>query len=104
MGKDFNIDGDVGIGELSPGSTGRRWEPEEGVKKLNERIHKDSKFADDYKNHPFKFSKPAKSAVKNKVLRCDSCGHIIRGSRNTVSMICPSCKIYSSVQEVVYVE
>ena len=35
--------------ELPAGSP-RRYEPEEGVRKLNERIHKESKTADDWKN------------------------------------------------------
>ena len=32
---------DLGIGELSPGVTKRRWEPEGGINKHNERIHRE---------------------------------------------------------------
>ena len=44
-------------GELSPGSTKRRWIPEGGEQRLRDRIHKESKFVDDHKNLPFTFAK-----------------------------------------------
>jgi hypothetical protein len=81
----------------SPGSE-RRWEPEGGVKKHNERIHRESKFVDDRKNLPFTFSKPVKSR-KNMDAFCKKCGRGISVSRNTVGIICPSCNLYVSVEE-----
>jgi DNA-directed RNA polymerase subunit RPC12/RpoP len=96
MGK-FTVDGD--IGELSPGSTPRRWEPEGGVRKHNERIHRESNFADQYKNLPFSFSKPRKSGRKE-YMACTNCGHIVHLSVNTVGIICNECKTYNEVKEV----
>jgi len=90
----------LGIGELRPGATGRRWEPEEGVSKLNKRIHKESKFADDNKNLPFSFNKPLKSKVKSSFVKCDNCGNISMGTRYTIGIICRSCGEYSKVSEV----
>jgi hypothetical protein len=86
--------------ELPAGSTPRRWEPEEGVKKLNERIHKESKAADDWKNLPFSFRKPPKAMGRNTAVKCDSCGHITHGTTATVGMICTSCGKFSTVTEV----
>ena len=85
--------------ELNPGSTGRRWIPEGGVRKHNERIHRESKFADDYKNLPFEFSKPKKSK-RSITVKCKSCGYITSVSKNTIGMICPECKKYSAVEVV----
>ena len=82
--------------ELSPGSVGRRYEPECGVRKHNERIHKESKFADDNKNLPFSFSKPKKSG-RTSFVECDNCGHVTAASINTVGKICSNCKKFSTV-------
>jgi len=87
------------FGDLTPGSVGRRWEPAGGIKKHNERIHRESKFVDDHKNLPFTFSKPKKQTV-NKLVQCVSCGHITYASKNTVGVICSECKQYSEVKEV----
>lgn len=83
--------------ELSPGSTNRRWEPEGGVKKHNERIHRENKVD---KNLPFSFSKPQRPK-KSKKARCTKCGHITFVPKNTVGMICFNCKKYATVEEVV---
>lgn len=88
-----------GSKELSPGSTGRRYEPASGVKKHNERIHKESKYMDDNKKLPFTFSKPKKSQ-KTKLVKCKNCGDIKRVNKNTVGVICESCKQYSGVEEI----
>jgi len=96
---DFKIEGDLGIGELSPGSTGRRWEPEEGVGKLKKRIHKESSYADHHKNLPFKFSKP-KHGNRKQYMKCTNCGEIVYVSVNTVGIICNNCKAYVNVKEV----
>ena len=85
--------------ELSPGAAGRRWEPEEGVKKLNKKIHRESKYMDDHSKLPFTFSKPKKHQ-KSKYVRCLNCGYVTIASKNTVGIICKECKAYSSVEEV----
>ena len=85
---------------LSPGVTDRRWTPSGGLKRHNEKIHRESKFADDHKNLPFSFSKPKKSRGTSMHVACDNCGHIISATSVTVGLICPSCKKFSSVTEV----
>lgn len=90
--------------ELPAGSTNRRYEPAAGVKKHNERIHKESKYADNYKNLPFSFKKPSKPIGRSSYVSCDNCGHIIVGTTATVGMICKSCGKFSSVSEVAYDE
>ena len=87
------------VGELSPGATGRRYEPVEGTSNLNKRIHKESAYADKYKNLPFSFSKP-KKAPKSEVKICNNCDAYVSVTKNTVGVICSSCKTYSSVREV----
>jgi len=90
---------DLGIGELSPGSTPRRYEPEGGVKKHNERIHRESKYVDEHKNLSFKFSKP-KSPGRQKYVRCNGCSSISRTSINTVGIICDHCHNYCGVEDI----
>ena len=84
---------------LDPGVTKRRWEPEKGTRKLNERIHRESKSVDDHSNLPFTFSKPSKPKRHNAV-ECKDCGHMASVPVNTVGMICTECKKYVSVEEV----
>ena len=91
---------DAGIGELRPGVTPRRWEPEGGVGKLNERIHRESKQADTHKNLPFSFRKPYKQLGRNSVIRCNNCGNVTYGSSATVGIICKKCNEFSTVTEV----
>ena len=90
---------DLGIGELSPGATPRRWEPEEGTKKLNERIHRESKYTDDHMNLPFKFSKPVGSK-RQKTVQCTKCDTYYRVNITTVGLVCNTCHKYSSVKDV----
>ena len=99
MANEFNIDGDIGISGLKAGATPRRWVPEEGERKLRERIHRESRISDQ-KNLPFTFSKPKKSS-RSKVVSCNNCGHIGIANINTVGKICRCCSEYSSVTEVV---
>lgn len=94
-----NLDKEPINQELSPGTTGRRYIPEGGIRKHNERIHRESKLADKYGNLPFTFSKPSKPP-KTKYVECEVCGHITRAQKNTVGMICSNCKKYVSVKEV----
>jgi len=77
----------------------RRWEPEGGVRKHNERIHRESKEVDRYSNLPFTLSKPQKPKKHIDVV-CDACGYCVRVPKNTVGMICLSCKKYSSVKAI----
>ena len=86
--------------ELPAGATPRRYEPECGVQKHNERIHRESKIADDHKNLPFSFRKPPKPMGRNMAVSCDKCGHITYGTTATVGMICTSCGKFSTVSEV----
>ncbi len=83
---------------LPPGSP-RRWEPEQGIKKHNEHIHRESKYADDHKNLPFSFSKP-KRDIKCTLFVCNSCGEFMYSSINTVGVICRSCKKFVKVSKV----
>ena len=88
-----------GSRELTPGAVGRRYEPEVGVQKHNERIHKESKWADDNKNLPFTFSKP-KKAQRQKLVKCKNCGALKYVNKTTVGIICNECKEYSGVEEI----
>lgn len=90
---------DIGVGELRPGATKRRWEPECGINKHNERIHKESKQSDG-SNLPFSFRKPLKSKGSFAIIKCNNCGNITSGSTITVGIICKKCGKYSSVTEV----
>ena len=92
--------GTLGVGELRPGATARRWEPDGGIKKLNERIHRESRFADTHKNLPFSFRKPPKAVGRNTFLVCDNCGAYISGTSATVGVICRSCNKFSTVTEI----
>lgn len=87
--------------KLTPGSTPRRYEPVGGLKKHNERIHRESKQADDWKNLPFTFRKPPKPRGRSTYVKCDNCGYITSGTTATVGIVCPECKKFSSVSEVV---
>lgn len=86
--------------ELPAGSTPRRYEPEGGVKKLNERIHRESRYIDHHKNLPFTFRKPPKPTGRNAYIQCDNCGHVTGGSTTTVGVICNNCGKFSTVSEV----
>jgi predicted Zn-ribbon and HTH transcriptional regulator len=87
------------MGELNPGSTPRRWDPPGGIKAHNEKIHRESKFADDHKKLPFTFSKPAKGR-KIEDFRCVECGRIFSASKNTVMCICPDCKKLTKAERI----
>lgn len=87
--------------ELTPGSTGRRWTPPGGLKRHNERIHKESKFADDHKDLPFSFSKPSKPKGRSAYIKCNNCGYVTSGTTATVGIVCPECKKFSTVTEVI---
>ena len=82
--------------ELTPGATGRRYEPVEGTKRHNERIHRESRLAD-AKGLPFSFSKPYRPTGRISIKLCAECGHAASVKENTISMICSSCKQYVKV-------
>lgn len=100
MSNDKHTFDGMGIGELRPGVTPRRYEPEGGVGKLNERIHRESKFADTHKNLPFSFRKPYKPVGRASAVQCDNCGNITYGTSATVGIICKKCNKFSTVTEV----
>lgn len=82
---------------VEPGSTPRRWLPDEGERKLREKIHRESKL-DDQKNLPFTFSKPKRGGKQNQ-FKCE-CGHVFLASKNTVMVICSKCKQLSKVEKM----
>jgi len=86
-----------GSRELSPGEVKRRYEPEGGLKKHRERIHKESVYADSNLNLPFKFSKPKKLG-RREIKRCSECGKQIHTSINTVGFICTNCNKFVKVE------
>jgi len=77
----------------------RRWLPEGGEDKLRNKIHKESKFADDHKKLPFTFSKPKKSG-KSVYFQCVECGRVITAGPNTIMCVCPDCKKVTKVERV----
>src|SRR3989339_1941819 len=81
----------VGKQELSPGSTGRRYEPVGGITRHNKRIHDESKLMDTYGKLPFTFSKPKKDG-RHKLVKCTNCGVTKYVNKNTVGIICSNCK------------
>jgi hypothetical protein len=87
------------MGRLAPGTTKRRWEPEEGIRKHNEKIHRESKYVDEHKNLPFKFSKP-KKPKRTCYVECVECGSIYCVPINTVGVVCKQCDKYVSTKEV----
>ena len=93
------INTDIGTQELTPGATGRRYEPQGGVARHNARIHRESKQVDAHGKLPFTFSKPKKDS-RTKLAKCDNCGVIKCVNKNTISIICSSCNTYSTIQEV----
>lgn len=83
-----------------PAGTPRRYEPTLGVKKHNERIHRESRHTDHYKNMPFTFSKPPKARGSSIYVKCDNCGNVTSATTITVGIICKKCSKFSSVTEV----
>lgn len=92
-----------GSKELTPGATPRRYAPAVGIKKHNERIHRESKWVDDNKGLPFSFSKPKKPA-RGIVVKCLNCSKLTHATINTVGIICTGCNTYSRVEEIEYGE
>lgn len=104
MNKEFIKDMSRGIkthdvgGEISPGSVGRRYEPKLGLKKHNERIHKENKKSDGNTSLPFTFSKipkPKKTVIKV----CSNCDREVFVQKDTVGVICSHCHTFAKVKE-----
>jgi len=72
--------------------------PEGGERKHREKIHRESKLADQ-KNLPFTFSKP-KQGGKQVWFRCAECNYIFSASKNTVLVICRECKKLTKVEKM----
>lgn len=85
-----------GAKELPAGVTPRRYEPATGLKRHNERIHRESKVMDKHGNLPFTFSKPKKEAA-SKLVACVNCNYTTVATKNTIGIICPQCKQFSKV-------
>lgn len=86
------------MGELSPGSTPRRWIPEGGIKKHVDKIRRESKIAD-AKKLPFTFSKPPRR-VKHQWFECVVCGRELEAPINTIMCVCPVCKKVTKVKVI----
>lgn len=82
--------------ELSPGSK-RRYEPEGGIGKHNERIHRESAISKN-KNLPFTFTKPKSNLGQSTSCACSNCGHVLSCTTATVAIICPKCHKFSKVK------
>jgi rubrerythrin len=83
---------------LEPGATPRRYTPASGEKKHNERIHRESKIADN-KNLPFTFNKPKKPG-RSSYFSCNNCGYVFNASVNTIGVVCNECKKFSTCSEL----
>lgn len=87
------------MGELSPGSTPRRWVPPGGERKHREKIHKESALTDKYKKLPFTFSKPPHNKQSN-MFKCSNCGHLFFASKDTLMVICSGCKKLAKAEKI----
>ena len=77
---------------------GRRWVPEGGLQKLKNKIHRESKAADDFKKLPFTFSKPIRKS--HAVFVCVECERMFDAPKNTVMVVCPDCKKLVKVRKL----
>lgn len=80
-----------------PLEDGRRWVPEGGLQKHRDKIHKESKVADN-KNLPFTFSKPIRKSYT--LFECVECGKVISASKNTYMLACSECKKLTKVRKI----
>ena len=87
------------MAELDPGSTKRRWIPDGGLNNHRDKIHRESKFVDDYKNLPFSFSKPQRNK-KTVLFKCIECGRYLYAPINTFMCGCPVCKKATKVERI----
>lgn len=87
------------MAEIAPGSADRRYDPEIGLGKHRERIHRESKRSDE-KNLPFTFSKPKRGSPSNVLYECEECGDELFSGKNTFMVICTTCKAVRKVVKV----
>jgi len=76
---------------------GRRWIPEGGLQKHRERIHRESKIADN-KKLPYVFSKPIRKSYA--LFECEECGRVFSAAKNTVMVICSTCKKLTRAKQI----
>ena len=73
---------------------------EMGIAKYKNRIHKESKIADDQKNLPYKFSRPPRAGKpRNVYFECVACGHESAVTEDTILVICGGCKHLNRVKD-----
>ena len=71
-----------------------------GPKKYKERIHRESKFADDNKNLPFKFSKPKKKGKPENIeIVCSKCERSLFVNEDAVLVFCGVCNTLNRVRD-----
>lgn len=75
----------------------RRWIPEKGTQAYKDRIHKESKLADEHKNLPFTFSKPRRAKATD-IFVCD-CGHTFSAPKGIIMFVCSNCKQLKKVNK-----
>jgi len=77
---------------------GRRWIPEDGLRKHRDKIHRESKIADT-KNLPYTITRPPvrKSFVW---FECVECGRSFSAAKNTCMIVCPECKKLTKVRQL----
>ena len=77
---------------------GRRWVPEGGLQRYRDKIHRESKIADQ-KGLPYTISKPDKPK-KHDYFSCAECGRKFSAPKNTIMCVCPDCKKVTKVERV----
>jgi len=99
--------GDMEFGLTSRESSPNREAPNKhirGSKNYKEMIDKGSKAAD-RKNLPFKFGKPKSESKLGTFCECKNCGHVSNVSKNTIMIVCSSCRtLYKVTDDVVISE
>ncbi|MCK5020529.1 MAG: hypothetical protein KAS32_26155 [Candidatus Peribacteraceae bacterium] len=74
---------------------------DKGSRKYNERIHRESRYADTHKNLPFKFSKPLKRKSNNVLVVCKECTHDLHITQETIIVVCSWCGYMNKVKDEV---
>jgi len=74
-----------------------------GKKKYSEMVSSGSKAADD-KNLPFSFSAAKKSGSRSVICECPGCSELSAVTKNTVMLVCSSCKKLFDVDETTIIK
>jgi hypothetical protein len=69
------------------------------TRQKREKIHKESKFSDEFKKLPFKFSKPRFPKFDPWEYECPKCKHSFTLGRHTRMIICGACKHLFEIEE-----